>query len=313
MKMNASDVLAALRVPGFGQWNVYQVGCVSSPLNFASQQQRAFKLTWALDQAKLIEGKKVAVVGAGLAGITAAATCCLRKAEKVTVYDRSHEIMSLQSGAIHRYVHPYIFWWPRDPEIPSPNWNDATTNFPILNWKEGNAHEIRNSVVKDSKELLNAYFKNNRLRYRMGCDVRRIVPIGDAKIELLAEGFESRPVPSRDNQYLPIGAIRNYQRSYDVVIVAVGFGLEAESAGIPFRSYWQQDTLDQPTIRGENPHRWLVTGTGEGGLTDAIRLTLFEVQQKEIAEVLLGRKSPTMNIPRDDWEKKWKRSVKTSL
>jgi quercetin dioxygenase-like cupin family protein len=42
--------------------NVSQVGSVSTPLNFASQQQRAFKLAWTLDRSGLVEGRKVAVV-----------------------------------------------------------------------------------------------------------------------------------------------------------------------------------------------------------------------------------------------------------
>ena len=91
-------------------------------------------------------------------------------------------------------------------------------------------------------------------------------------------------------EYLPIGFASNFQNEYDVVIVAVGFGIEKKHTDVMFRSYWHLDTLAQPTIRGSWPRRWLVSGTGDGGMIDAIRLVLFEVDQENLTNLLLGEK-----------------------
>jgi hypothetical protein len=55
------EVLDAMRVVTMGkpEQNVFQVGCVSNPLNFASQQMRAFTLTWALEEKNLIRNKQI--------------------------------------------------------------------------------------------------------------------------------------------------------------------------------------------------------------------------------------------------------------
>jgi len=98
-------------------WNVFQIGCQSTPLNFASQQLRAFKLTWALDTNDLIKGKKIAVIGAGLAGLTAGIVCLIKDVEELTLYERTHELMALQHGTLHRYVHPMVFQWLRDKDV----------------------------------------------------------------------------------------------------------------------------------------------------------------------------------------------------
>jgi hypothetical protein len=292
---NAKKILQALRVPATrGTWNVFQVGSTSTPLNFASQQMRAFKLTWALDKVGLIRSRQIAVVGGGLAGVTAGIVCLLRGAKQVSLYDRAHEIMALQHGALHRYVHPFIFMWPGDGA------EKERTEFPILNWRAGTADEIRALVFAQAHLLLRRCYRKRGVdtherdfQHRVGCEVRHLFPM-DRKIQLLAEGPDSRYVAHRD-QFLPVGTLRNYQEIYDVVIATVGFGLESEFPGVPFRSYWHLDTLSQPTIRGVWPRRWLVSGTGDGGLIDAIRLRLFDADQRKLTEVLTGTRSKLRN------------------
>lgn len=304
MPLTAQDILDAMRVPtGLAPpWNVFQLGCVSTPLNFASQQRRAFKLTWALDHAGLLKGKQIAVVGAGLAGITAGLVGLLRGAARVSLYDRTHELMPYQDGAVHRYVHPMIFRWPEE------NAEQEATDFPILNWKENTADAIRRVVLEQAETLLEACYgargadRNAKLfQHRVGCDVRHVVPSSDGRVQLLAEGQQSTEVKAR-RQYLPVGPIRNYQASYDVVIAAVGYGLEAEFPGLSFRSYWHLDTLSQPTIRGHWPKRWLVSGTGDGGLIDAVRLRLFDLDQRRLTTVLTGGRP---EIPGVDFPTNW--------
>lgn len=281
-------------------WNVYQIGCVSSPLNFASQQQRAFKLTYALDQKGHINGQDIAVIGAGLSGLTAAIVCLLKGAKSISLYEKTHDLMPFQYGALHRYVHPMIFKWPESIA------DTEKTKFPILNWEADNADVIRRKFISEIYKLLNkcANTRNDEkfYRHRVGADVRHLVSV-EGKIQVLAEAqlpFQTETKRSnlnllnkegeREGEFLPIGFAKNFHDVYDVVIVAVGFGIEKKHPDVLFRSYWHLDTLSQPTIRGPWPRRWLVSGTGDGGLIDAIRLVLFEVDQKNLTNILLGKK-----------------------
>ncbi|WP_165073005.1 hypothetical protein [Paludisphaera rhizosphaerae] len=326
--LEAKSILDAMRValPG-PKVDVFQIGSASTPLNLASQQQRAFKLTWALEQLEKIENKSIAVIGAGLAGVAAATACLLQGAKRLAIYDRNHEPMAYQYGAAHRYIHPLIYRWPEE------RCGDTSTDFPILNWNEGTADEVRHTVLKEAERLLDLCYKTRNLdrdqlaeltrkqeagedglaetsdedffHYRLGSDVRQIVPSGD-QIQVLAEGRETAWVKHR-RQYLPVGPPRNFRDRYDVVIAAVGFGLETEFEGVPFRSYWHQEVLSQPTIRGVWPRRWLVSGTGDGGLIDAVRLRLFDLDQKALTDVLLGRAPKTPPFKSlEDWSARMK-------
>lgn len=195
-----------------------------------------------------------------------------------------------------------IFRWPDE------NAETPRTGFPILNWPAKSADKIRERVLKKAERHLEKCYrvrkKSRRSRlfqYRLGTDVRQVIPFGD-RVQLLAEGQESTFVRAR-NQYLPVGEIRNYQRKYDVVVAAAGYGLEVEFPGVPFRSYWQLDTLSQPTIRGTWPRRWLVMGTGDGGLIDAIRLRLFDSDQELMTKVLTGDTAIPGFVPPLDWHR----------
>lgn len=304
--MKAGKILSATRVYNQDDpsWNVYHIGCSSprsAPVNFASQQMRAFKLVWALDKSKLIYNKKIAVVGAGLSGITAGITCLYQGAKEVALYDKTHELMAFQHGSFHRYVHPNIFQWPDD----KANTGNTEKDFPFLNWKENNADEIRQAIItqvttllykcyqeRDKDKDINSKDKNvysKVYRHRLGCHVRRITKYTQQpqQILLLAEGLDLEFSKER-KEFVPNGGFQNYQELYDVVIIAVGAGLESKFSDVPFRSYWHLDTLSQPTISGNFPKRWLVSGTGDGGLIDAIRLRLFDTDQKKLTNILLG-------------------------
>jgi FAD binding domain len=329
-RFTAEQILDAMRVPTHAAWDVYQVGCSSSPLNFASQQIRAFLLTRALGEQNKIAGKEVAVIGAGLAGLTAAISCLYRGARHVALYDRNHDLMALQRGTTHRYVHPYIYRWPKaDAEV-------SETDFPVLNWTEGTADAIRRQLIDELHRLFVHYFntwlddakkrikrgkkhkKNSEgrlladrirkaatalrpfdvdmelasefLHYRLGTTVRNVNSNG-GRLVLQVEGRKTAFEKDR-NEYLPIGPYGPHQDTCDLVIAAVGFGLERETTGVPFKSYWQQDTLSQSTIREPYPRRWLVMGTGDGGLIEAVRLRLFDSDQKLLTDILTGLQSP---------------------
>jgi len=314
------EILHAYRVPapdgGDPNWPVFQVGCTSRPLNFASQQMRAFALMWALDSqasnGNWLKGKRVAIVGGGFAGVAAGITALRRGAALAAMYERAHEVIPLQHAAT-RDIRPFIFRWPQEGCLDKLLDEDGENpkHFPFLHWKQGTAHEVRKQVLTKAIGLYNRtaedrapaeprtpnedappWWLNRKkhlfFRQFFGTEVRRIVSDGyPGEVRLMAEGCEPVFNAARD-EWLPVGRLRNFDYVYDVVIVAVGFGLERVEETIPFRSYWHTDSLAQPIFTGRTPWRVLISGTGDGGLTDAIRARLFDVDLTEAINILCG-------------------------
>ena len=107
-------------------------------------------------------------------------------------------------------------------------------------------------------------------------DVRQIRALDDGRIRVIAEGplnFRSRRA-AEDPHALHNEPSGNFREFFDIVILAVGFGLERALTSVPFRSYWENDNLGRAVIAGPVPRYYLVTGCGDGGLIDAIRLRI---------------------------------------
>src|SRR5437764_576563 len=103
---------------------VYNLGSFKERVSLYSQQCRAYNLIWALfEQGILKKDAKVAIVGAGAGGITAAAAALIMGCY-VKIYEKSSALLNTIRGNHTRYIHPYILDWP---------FNDlasATTNLP---------------------------------------------------------------------------------------------------------------------------------------------------------------------------------------
>jgi hypothetical protein len=122
--------------------HIFCIGPYGRRVSFASQQARALNTVWALEQAEIIsEGTRVAVVGGGLAGITAAAALLARRC-LVSLYERRPNILDVQSLAIHRFVHPSINFWPEKSVTP-------TTEFPFLDWYASDCAGIIQRLTKE--------------------------------------------------------------------------------------------------------------------------------------------------------------------
>ena len=88
---------------------------------------------WALFQTnRLAPGRKVAVVGAGLGGLTAT-VAALTKGCAVDLFDQASQPCPIQRGNDIRFIHPNILSWPE------PDSTAAQTDFPFLNWSAASA------------------------------------------------------------------------------------------------------------------------------------------------------------------------------
>lgn len=223
--------------------NCYFVGPYARRVSFASQQHRALDLVTALEMKGHLGGKRIAIIGAGVAGVTAAAA--LRGlGYGLDLYETEEEPMTLQRGAEHRVIHPSISRWPAEDL-------ELTTKFRVLDWSAGPC----SNVIATLRDQWNQYIKPvpTDTGYRF-IPKRKITSLLCFKGEVTFE-FDSdsdSPAPK-----------------YDIVLVTTGFGHELEVAGAPRVSYWTPDKVD---MWRRSRAKVIVSGCGDGGLIDALRL-----------------------------------------
>jgi hypothetical protein len=113
--------------------------------------------------------------------------------------------MSLQSGNNSRYIHPNIY------DCPQAASENDITDLPFLNWEADIAKNVRTQIIMEwnslSKEI--KVLKNQEI---------------NAIVEKNRQLHVSSRAPSIFNQL-------------DLVIIAVGFGLEKTVANVEFKSY----------------------------------------------------------------------------
>lgn len=239
--------------------NCYYIGKGASRVTFQSQQIRALNLVWALKEADLLgKGKRVAVIGGGLAGLTAALAARWCDAT-VRLFEERPDLMHLQRGCHLRYIHPNILDWP-DPKAQVP-----FTSLPILNWGCGSAAFVSELIIGQWSKLC------GEIKDFRNCQVQRIKY--DKK--------EQKPIVS-------ISDPEHGSQTYDIVLAATGFGMERKMERVPFLSYWHNDRFSQPVIDVRTPQRYLVSGCGDGGLVDVIRLRLLDFDHRRFSEMLVN-------------------------
>ncbi len=221
--------------------NCYFVGPYARRVSFVSQQHRALDLVTALYRDGRLTGKRVAVVGAGVAGITVAAA--LRGLDHgLDLYEQAGEPLTSQMMASHRIVHPTISRWPAEPL-------ELTTKFRVLDWAVGPCTKIIADLRDQWNEFIRPSASEKDFKFIPDKKITKILCYEDTVT------FETSP-PSKP----PI---------YDVVIVTTGFGRELEVQGVPYVSYWTPDRVDEWR---RSQKKVVVSGCGDGGLIDALRL-----------------------------------------
>lgn len=248
------DVLTHMRVED----GLYVLGCLERRVTLHSQQIRALNLVYSLRERHIVKpGDEILVVGGGVAGLTAAAGAA-RLGLVVTLLERADELLHLQRNNKSRWIHPHIYDWPARESLTP----DAT--IPVLGWKAALARDVVRQMLSTYEAL--PHDERTRIRVHLG-----------AKLTGLGSG------PLRRVTWHAKGA--NDAR-VSAVILAVGFGLEREIKGVNFVSYWDDDSLDRAPLKGHI--KTLISGTGDGGLIDALRARLRDFQHDTIIDDLVG-------------------------
>jgi hypothetical protein len=259
--LTSPETIRAMQIPGPGSFesSVYAIVPKSGPVSFYSQQKRAFNLISALHQAeKLQPGKTVAVVGAGLAGITASAAANMVGCN-VTLFEMNQVPFHQQHGNDTRYIHPNVIDWPR------PGSSSPDTDLPFLNWTADFCESVVDEI-EDQWRTLNVTLEPNR--------------------KVRVEQLESDGVYiTATNPY--------YHEKFNIVIISVGFGDEDKFGLEEQKSYWSSDDWHQ--LLSTRNKTIFVSGTGDGGLIDAMRLVLLKFDHRAILESVMEHK-PLLEI-----------------
>ncbi|MCX4240133.1 FAD-dependent oxidoreductase [Paraliomyxa miuraensis] len=247
--MQARTILEGMSVE---RWpGVYVLGCIDRRVTIYSQQVRALNLAAALVASGRVKpGETAVVVGAGAAGLTCAAGLS-RLGAKVVVLEAQDQILSLFRGGSTRWLHPGVYDWPLD------GWDRSRAGLPLLDWEHGTVDAVRARLEEGWAEV------------GRGIDVR----LGVRDVRIGAEGEEQRTVTWVE---------RGKQRTKTVVL-AVGFGLEPSLLPTEHR-YWEGDELDHPAPVDGKRLKWLVSGCGDGALTDLFRLCIEGYQHDRMLE-----------------------------
>lgn len=247
--MATGDLAVAqiLRETCYDNSRVFFLGPFAKRINFVAQQVRALNLVYALrKQSRLEHEKSIAVVGAGLSGLTIATALTLL-GYLVHVFEKKGEVLFRQRYTAHRIVHPTIHAWPDHETL------DPTISLPFFDWCTNQCDSVMIRIAQEWSTICKELIEDDR--FHAGTKVIDYNEIRGGVALTTEPGIRTLP-------------------EFGTVIFAIGFEDETiitNIPAIPKRSYWVDDDLER--LRGESPDlRFIVTGTGDGGLIDSLRL-----------------------------------------
>ncbi|WP_052518351.1 FAD-dependent oxidoreductase [Archangium violaceum] len=242
---------------------VYVLGCFERRITLYTQQVRALNLIHSLfAEERLKEGSKLAVIGGGAAGLAAAAGAAIRGA-KVTVFEQASDLLAMFRNNRQRWLHPHLYDWPEEGS------EEPRANLPVLDWTADLAGNVAERLLAQWQPLvqrhgIEVHTRVRRLQIHPGSSTPR-------QLTWNTDSFD--------------------EGDFEAVILAVGFGTERTLEGAPVRSYWEDDNLDRLIHASGTSKRYLVSGTGDGGLIDLLRVRLRDFRHERIIQRYLGERS----------------------
>ncbi|WP_426051636.1 ABC-three component system protein [Brevundimonas sp. SL161] len=229
---------------------LYFVGAYERRITFYSQQVRALRLAHAFSQSGHSPSTDhIAVVGAGAAGVTAALALALLGYD-VALYDPATSILQLQSAS-PRLLHPHIYEWPTLGSL------EDRAGLPILDWTASTGGVVC-AQLKADFEAADTRLKN--LVFHPEHSLTAVEKDGALwRLRLSSKGVAST-------------------RTYNRVVLAMGFGDEIPCGAAVPTHYWKQSSTGSAADEPVSPATYIVSGNGDGGLTDLLNLLIKEFE-----------------------------------
>jgi hypothetical protein len=224
--------------------NIYYLMPFAQRLSFVAQQLRAFNLVWALDRlGRVSSTKHVAVIGAGLSGVTTA--CALAALQcRVTVFEETEKPMFRQRNTAHRMAHPEINYWPEQAPL------THATELPMLEWYFDECVKV--------VEFINT--QRDEVQARSG-----------ERLKFVYERLIEDVVPSAGiDGLVSVKCSPTFVEQFHLAVVAVGFENDRTHEMIEPVPYWEDDNLDSD-IESAKFTTFVISGAGDGGMIDSLR------------------------------------------
>jgi hypothetical protein len=257
--MTADEIIAEALIPD--THSVFVLGSFEQRVTVFAQQVRSLNLVDAiLSRGLLQDTGRVAIVGGGAAGITAAVALARAapNLRALDLFESRSNVLELQHNS-SRYLHPHFYDWPN---VGSDN---PDAGLPLMNWTADSAGEVA--------ATLRAQFDDARrssiLSFQPDLGVTGLDPSTISTVRVLVPGAS------------PLGKI------YDVVILAIGFGLEAFLDG-ETPSYWLPSQMSAALLTHQAEPLIFVSGNGDGGLVDFLMSAFNAMEHRAICELILG-------------------------
>jgi hypothetical protein len=243
--------------------------------------------------------KKIAIVGAGISGMTCAVALALRTDCLVHMYESDRLLLRKFWNAPFRYLHPDLNQWAATSPINEYDPHRRTL-FPIMNWCGEYAPVVADQLVRQFRHFRHCLGIALRLEepvfdvfFRNG---RPTILLDSSSHLLTMSDLISSDRYSIENLVQTIRANRECDAiEYDAVIIATGFGEEKPpvdpNSGAPIAqdySYWRSGNPDfyNITSRSEKsrPKRILISGNGESGVIELAHYLIHDFAHHRIFE-----------------------------
>ena len=229
---------------------LYVIGSFAKSVTVYSQQVRAINLIDAMcGLGRLKRSSRVALIGGGIAGLTAAAAL-KTIGVSVTIFEKASSLIPVQRNSGQRYIHPRIYDWPIR------SIDETNARLPIMNWEAGRASDVAQELENEWNQIAG----HDNSSVRLNQEVTQL---------------------QRSNQQWVIHSEKG-DEFFDIVISSVGFG--EEPAGSFSYPYWADLPLENTSVHS---WEWLVSGAGDGALTDLMRLCIRDFAQGDALKLVV--------------------------
>jgi hypothetical protein len=240
-----------------------------SPVSIRDQMVRGQLLAVRAHEEKLVTNDyPLLVIGAGAAGVTVALTAFYHGHCRPTVVEMQKLPFSLQAGCTTRWINPTQYDWPLE------HWKGG--DYPLkaawapLPWKS----QRSDTLAAGWSLALSA----SRMPIDLNSQVTKLLVVPRASVHPTAWVAE---ITDKSG---------SYTRQFGAVVLAVGFGEEryrfSGKVSYVSRPFWSDDALDRPDYGLSVPAKILISGSGDGGLQDFLRITTICKSVEEIVSKL---------------------------
>ncbi|MCZ8271570.1 MAG: hypothetical protein O9306_13655 [Beijerinckiaceae bacterium] len=257
--------------------SIYSLAPRGHRVGFYFQQRRATLLARALKDrlGEKLDSAKIAVIGAGITGVSFFVSLIHFGAKNVYLYESSEKFLRTGAEASHRLVHPNYNRWPMLGSM------DIFTSLPVLNWWAGTGEQVTGQLKKTVESFYDTQIEN-RFKPRYRCfELTQRGP--HEKMPVLAKFKCVAKTTVKETTTKEITEEEITEEEFDLAVLSVGFGDEACVAW-GLEDYWTTERVPLDTATHKREAR--IFGTGDGALIDALRCCAKE--PKDAWEIPLG-------------------------